>query len=321
MENKHIIPATLPEGSELSSAEREEFAKKRKSLISELRCISGLPEVASNLNQETLYQLVLTPEGAKLYKDAQGNLKGVFYKNGKIAEHAKLKAVGPSAIKAIKTVGAQVLLVSIAMQLNRIEEQISKVFLEFHGDRLAEIQAGKSLFNQACGMRDLEKREQLILHAITELTRGFEKTVSALTRQIADLPEEESSFLDNWINNKSRTSVEKNKVALESFSACLNALQTIARCHLFLEEREVAFSLVEDGLAKIEKAGVSMAYIRSRLSPKINQQFPEVSWKQFIDYRKSADSNYFSSLISPHEDAVEIEIKPLEISEIDYARV
>ena len=315
MENKHIIRATLPEGSELSSAEREEFAKKRKSLISELRCISGLPEVASNLNQETLYQLVLTPEGAKLYKDAQGNLKGVFYKNGKIAEHAKLKAVGPSAIKAIKTVGAQVLLVS------RIEEQISKVFLEFHGDRLAEIQAGKSLFNQACGMRDLEKREQLILHAITELTRGFEKTVSALTRQIAELPEEESSFLDNWISNKSSKSVDKNKVALESFSACLNALQTIARCHLFLEEREVAFSLVEDGLAKIEKAGVSMAYMRSRLSPKINQQFPEVSWKQFIDYRKSSNSNYFSSLVSPQEDAVEIEITPLEIREVDNARV
>lgn len=321
MDSKEILPVNLPEASDLSTAEKQEYSVKRKSLISELRCISGLPAMAASLNQDTVYKLVLTPEGAKLYKDAQGNLKGVFYKDGKIVEHAKLQAVGPSAIKAIKTVGAQVLLVSIAMQLNRIEEQISKVFQEFHGDRIAEIEAGKSLFRQACDMKDSEKREQLALHAITELTRGFEKTVSALSRQIDELPKETSSFLDNWISNKSEKSVEKNKVALESFSACLNALETMARCHMFLEERDVAIRLVDDGLKRIEKAGVAMACKRSRLSPKINDQFPEESWKQFIDYRRSYGSDYFSTLISPKMDAVEIEIKPSELEGVDYAEV
>lgn len=319
--SKEVIPISLSQEITLSDGEKKEFSSRRKSLISELRCITGLPEVVSSLNQDTVYKLVLTPEGAKLYKDAQGNLKGVFYKDGKIVEHAKFQEVGPSMLKAAKAVGAQVLLVSIAMQLSRIEEQVGKIFKEFHGDRLAEIESGKSLFRQACGMQDSEKREQLALHAITELTRGFEKTVSALSRQITELPEQKLSFFDNWIGDKSKEAEESHKMAIESFSACLSALQTLARCHLFLEERDVALNLVDDGLTKIEKAGVDVAYIRSRLAPKINGIFPEDGWKQFVEYRKTFDSGSFASLICPEEDVVEIEIKPSEFMEIDYAKV
>ena len=74
MDRKETLPVNLPEASDISSAENQEYSEKRKSLISELRCISGLPAVASSFNQDTVYKLVLTPEGAKLYKDAQGCL-------------------------------------------------------------------------------------------------------------------------------------------------------------------------------------------------------------------------------------------------------
>ena len=74
MSGKDIIPVSLPQEAELTDAEKQEFSRKRDTLISELRCITGLPDVASNLNQEAVYKLVLAPEGAELYKDAQGNL-------------------------------------------------------------------------------------------------------------------------------------------------------------------------------------------------------------------------------------------------------
>ena len=311
--SQELIPASLPPSTVLTDAEKQAFASRRKSLVSELRCLSGMPEVVSSLNQDTVYKLVMTPEGAQLYRDAQGNIKGVFYKDGKIVEHAKFQEVGPSMMKAAKAVGAQVLLVSIAMQLNRIEEQVSKVFKEFHGDRLAEIEAGKSLFSQVCGMQDPVKREGLALHAIVELTRGFEKTVSALARQIAELPDQKLSFFDNWVGNKSREAEEKHQIAMESFSACLNALQTMARCHLFLDEREVALQLVDTGLGKIEKAGVELAAVRARLAPKVNSSFPEQSWKQFIEYRKTFTSSHIADLINPQHDMVELEISPAEI--------
>lgn len=311
--SKEIIPISLSQETSLSDSEKNEFSSRRKSLISELRCITGLPEVISSLNQDAVYKLVLTPEGANLFKDAHGNLKGVFYKDGKIVEHAKFQEVGSSMLKAAKAVGMQVLLVSIAMQLNRIEEQVGKIFKEFHGDRIAEIEAGMFLFRQACGMHNSEKRQQLALHAITELTRGFAKTVSALSRQINELPEQKLSFFDNWIGDKSKEAEECHKMAVESFSASLIALQTLARCYLFLDERDVALSSVDEGLAKIEKAGVYMAFVRSRLVPKINGHFPENIWKQFIEYRETFDSSFFSSFIYPEMDVVEIEIKPSEL--------
>ncbi|WMJ07526.1 hypothetical protein [Nitrosomonas sp. sh817] len=319
--NKGIIPISFSQMVSLTDGEKKELSNKRSALISELRCITGFPEVVSNLNQDTVYDLVLKPEGAKLYKDAKGNLGGVFYKDGKIVEHAKFQEIGPSMLKAVKAAGTQVLMVSIAMQLNRIEEQVSKIFRELHGDRLAEIEAGRSLFWQACGMQNSENREQLALNAITVLTCGFEKTVSALARQIADLPEENLSFFDNWIGDKSKEAQEKHRTAAESFSACLNALQIMARCHLFLEERNVALKLVDEGFSKIEKAGVEVAYMRSRLAPKVNGSFPEKSWKQFIEYRKSFDSNQIANLIHPKEDIVAIEIKPSEIMGEGYAKV
>lgn len=321
MNGNEVIPMNLSPELSLSDGEKQEFANKRKSLLSELRCITGFSEVVASLDQDTVYKLVLTPEGAKLYKDAQGHLKGVFYKDGKIVEHAKFQEVRPSMLKAAKAVGAQVLLVSIAMQLNRIEGQVSKLFEEFHGDRLAEIETGISLFRQMCNMQDSEKRERLASNSITELTRGFEKTVSALARQISELPEPKLSFFDNWISDKSKEAEEKYQMAIESFSACLDALQTLARCYLFLQERDVALSLMDDGLTKIEKAGVDVAYARSRLVPKINGVFPEESWKQFIEYRKTFSSSAISKLINPEEDIVEIEIKPSEFMEINYAKM
>ena len=43
---------------------------------------------------------------------------------------AKFKAIGPSLVKAATAIGAQVFLISIAMQLNRIEKGISRIINE-----------------------------------------------------------------------------------------------------------------------------------------------------------------------------------------------
>ena len=319
--NSELIPSNLQQALMLTDAERKEFRSKRFELLSELRCVTGLPGLVSNLNQDTVYRLVLKPEGAKLFQDANGNLKGVFYKDGRIVEHAKFQEVGPSLFKAAKVVGMQVLLVSIAMQLNRIETLVGKLFEEFHGDRLAEIEAGKSLFRQACAMQDPEKRSLLILKAIVELTRGFEKTVSALSRQIRELPEEKLSFFDNWTGNKSRKAQESLRLATESLSACLHGVQYLARCYLFLNERALALSIVDEWLSRIESAGAELAYRRARLAPRINDAYPEFAWKQFIDNRKALDANAFAKLACPVKDRVRIEFKPLELMEISHEKL
>ena len=118
------------------------YRKNRNTLLSELRCISVIPEIASKLSQNTLYKLVSVPEGGRLYKDGAGKIKGVFTKDGKILKWAEFEAVRPSFVKAATAVGSQILLISIAMQLNRVEKGISRILDEIEGDRIAEIRSG-----------------------------------------------------------------------------------------------------------------------------------------------------------------------------------
>lgn len=312
---KETIPYELATEARPTDGERQEFSNKRKALISKLSRVPEITEALSNLDQDTVYKLVLTPKGTKLFKDAQGNLKGVFYKNGKIVEHAKFQKVGTSMLKAAKAVGAQVILVSITMQLNRIEEQIVKVLEEFHADRLAEIETGASLFSQACEKKDVKIRDSLISKSLVETTRGFEKTVSALARLIDGLPEHKLSFSDNWGTSKSQQASKKHKIAHVSFVECLRALKIMARCHLLLGDgdRKAALCVIKEGLDKIKNAGVNTALERSRLAPKMEDgSLPEEIWRRFIEHQKSSGVMDVG-LAQSQEETIEIEFKPAEI--------
>lgn len=121
------------------------FNENKAFILRELRLFSGIPEILSNLNPETLYKVVVAPEGAKLYKDSAGNYRGVFYKDGKIIQQARLKAVGFSLVKAATAIGCQILLVSIAIQLNSIEKSVKQLLVGLHDDRIAEIISGVSV--------------------------------------------------------------------------------------------------------------------------------------------------------------------------------
>jgi len=310
-----VVPYELPADSKLNEEEKNHFINARRALLSELRMVTGLPDVVQSFDQDTVYKLVMAPEGAELLRDSTtGNIKGVFYKDGRIVEHAKFSEVKPSMTKAAKAVGTQVLLISIAMQLNRIEETLSKVFEEFHGDRLGEIAGGQALFDESCHCKDEANRKSLARKAIAELRRGFEKTVSALARQIKDLPAEKIGFLDNWGGNKACEAAKKLRLAQESFHGCLHAMQTMARCYLLLDEQDVAIKAVNDCMRKLKEAGLDMAYQRSRLVKKNVNGFPEEGWQQFIDYQKDyALKNDSLGLPQLETRTIEVEFKPSEL--------
>lgn len=318
MTNQNIIRLDEAENHAISEREQQVLDDSRKKLLSELRCITGMPDVISQLNPDTVYQLVLKPEGAVLYGDAQGHLKGVFYKDGKIVEHARLREVQPSMLKAAKAVGAQILLVSIAMQLNRIEAQLSRLMQELHSDRLAIIAGGMSLLDQVFLMKEPASRKHLVLDALTELTIGFEKNHASLQRQIDDMPDTTLSFFDNWIGNQAELARKKHQLAMESFGACLQAVQGMARCHLFLDEQEAALQLVNNSLARLEAAGVAKACQRARLVPATSGQFPETGWQQFIDYRKTVDAKQMPGLASNLSGEMVLQLKASQLLEKNH---
>ena len=154
--SKMLIPVT-PDFGELEKTHldfhKNQYQQNRQSILSEIRCITGLPEIIRSLKHDTLYKLVL-PEGKVLQQGKNGLYRGVFYGDRGIDKHAMFIDVSPSLVDVAKTVGSQVLLISIAMQLDRIEKAIEKISQEMHRDRIAEVDSGIEQFKLAMLLPD-----------------------------------------------------------------------------------------------------------------------------------------------------------------------
>ena len=257
---KIAIPYTPPDLGPNSDFQTKIFRKNREAVLSELRCLSGIPEIVSTLNQDTVYKIVCSPEGGKLYADTAGNLKGVFYKDGKIVQHAKLRAVGPSLVKCATAVGSQILLISIAMQLNRVEKEIHKIIEGLHDDRISEIYSGVSQYKHAMLVQDHERQSRLIENTTQTLTTGIEKTARSLKRQIAEIPE--PSFWDylplvmehRRVFGPPQDWVRRTKLIEESFQACIIGIQTLAECFATLNEPQVAAVTLKENISNLSRS-------------------------------------------------------------------
>lgn len=318
--NKTIIPYEAPNidlPTESTNFHSKSFSEKRNALLNELRCISGIPEIANQLSQDTVYKLVAVPEGGKLFKDSAGNIKGVFYKDGKIIEHAKFQTVRPSLVKAATAVGSQILLVSIAMQLNRIEKEISKIREELHNDRVSEVLSGVKQFRNAMQVQNHERQSRLIENAIQTLHTGIEKTIKSLKMQIQEAPDAEMSFFDNWLTNKATIAKEKFELAEESFQICLIGIKTLSECYATINEPNVAVTSLKENLIELKNSGIKTAATKARLIPAKENVFPEEPWLSFLESEKlfMKEIDNCRSLANNELERIEIELKPIELME------
>jgi len=311
-----IVPYRPPLSSLIHAPQHElAFTAKRNEVVHGLKYIGSLRRAAKDLDHTTLYRLVLKPEGAKLHTDAAGHIKGVFYKNGKIVKHARFKAVRPSFVKAIKGIGTQVLLVSVAVQLSDIRKAVEQLAIDLHNDRLAEIEAGRNLLSQAFLVEVEARREQLILHAIQSLNAGVAKTLRALRKQIADLPTTESGFLDNWGRSKAAQAKKKMSLASESYQTCLLGIQLLSESYAFLGEPKAAARTLTDLISAVDACGISQAAEKARLVPHDSDVLPERQWEQFQEAQPKlrAYLHDCEELASNEMPALTIEIKPEEL--------
>lgn len=296
---KIVIPYTPPDLGPNSDFQTKIFRKNREAVLSELRCLSGIPEIVSTLNQDAVYKIVCSPEGGKLYTDTAGNLKGVFYKDGKIVQHAKLRAVGPSLVKCATAVGSQILLIHIAIQLHSVEKKIDKVIEGQHDDRVSEVYSGVSQYKLAMLVQDHERQSRLIENTTQTLTTGIEKTARSLKRQIAEIPE--PSFWDylpvviehRRIFGPPQDWLRRRTLVQESFRACIIGIQTLAECFATLNEPQVAAVILKDNISNLIRS-VPQTFLDSEqlLHEKIER----------------------CGLLANNEfDCIEVEVKPAEL--------
>ncbi len=260
------------------------FEQSRRSLLSELRCVTGIPELARSLKPDELYRLVL-PEGRVLQKGKDGLFSGVLYgKRGRIEGHAKFTQIRPSLMKAATAVGGQVLLISIAMQLNRIEKALEDLSAELHRDRLAEILAGVDQFEKAMLFQDQTHRANAICDAVPTLHVGLQKTILELGSLIAKAPDPTSKLLDHVVpwSDKTKTAAKTMQIAEESFRASLLGIRTLAECYAEMGEAGAAAKTLSDYLEKVFSCDISAAAAKSRLVKFVGPVAPQEPWETFL---------------------------------------
>lgn len=315
------IPRRLPEILRDLEPHAKMYRQRRNEILRELRFLTGVPEVLRTLNPNETYKIVCAPvqTGAKLSQGADGLYSAVFRKNGKIVQHAKLEVVGPSLIKCATAIGSQILLISIAVQLNRVEKGIDGILEGLHGDRMAEIAAGKRQYELAVRATSRRTQLELATNAIQSLTEGVEKALRALPAQIEKMPDPEFGTLDNWpILTKSRTelAIETFKSVQESFWACVVGIQTLAECFAVLGEPLLAACL-SDYVEKLGNSETLRTLIRkARLVPVENGRAAEVPLRDFEECHPVLATQLAEchQLAGRRFGSIEVEVKPGELT-------
>ena len=198
------IPSSLRlPGSFLVSETKQEarYSANRNKLILGLEAIAGTAGIAGAAGQ------VMASQGSNIYKAVTGPLqmiekgaaaglfRGVSYDGGKIVAHAQFIKANPDIMLAATNCATQFMLISVAIQLNQIQNTLKEVQQEIerveeylHNDRVAEIIAGINGFRQALDMKDHKKREEVLLHVVQQLNEGVSKAVMSLRTEIQGVP-------------------------------------------------------------------------------------------------------------------------------------
>lgn len=187
------------------------YQKKRQGLIQLLRQAPSFVQLATTLSEGTTYQAHIAPEVLERLRDGTARFgmrdSGFFSANildnetGKIIHNVSLRQVNPDLLNSLNQLAVQQTLAKIVQKLEVIDEKITDVLQGQQNDRLADIQSGVDIYEQAIVATDLETRRGLLINAIQNLSDGRNKLLMSTDIYFVDkLPRSRIGMLlsANW---------------------------------------------------------------------------------------------------------------------------
>lgn len=185
--------------------------EKRQKLIQILRQIPAIVDVAKKLSEGKTYKAIIAPEAlerinngsAKLINKGNGLLSATIRdaKTSRVIDHASLKEVTPDLLSSLNQLATQQTLANIVRRLDVIDEKITGVLQGQINDRLAEVESGIHIYEQAVVASDPDVRRELIVSAIQKLNDGRNKLIKSTDFSFIDkLPRNsvDMFFSLNW---------------------------------------------------------------------------------------------------------------------------
>jgi len=163
--------------------------EKRQKFIQLLRQIPAFLDVAKKLSEGKTYQAHFPPEVLERIKDGSARLdkkdNGLFgalirdVETGQVTDHVSLREVASESLSSLNQLATQQTLADIVRRLEVMDEKITSVLQGQFNDRLAEVESGIHIYEQAVAASDPDVRRELMVSAIQKLNEGRNKIIKS----------------------------------------------------------------------------------------------------------------------------------------------
>ena len=185
--------------------------EKRQKVIQILRQIPAYIDVAKKLSEGKTYKAIIDPEVLKRIKEGSARLDEIDNgllsttirdaKTGRFIDRVNLKEVTPELLNSLNQLAIQQTLANVVRRLEVIDEKITDILQGQFNDRLAEVESGIHVYEQAVVASDPDVRRELIVSAIQKLNDGRNKLIKSTDFSFIDkLPRNRLAmfFSLNW---------------------------------------------------------------------------------------------------------------------------
>lgn len=307
-----IISHTAPQSDMIVFDE-----EKRQKVIQILRQIPAYIDVAKKLTEGKTYQAIITPEVLKRIKEGSARLDKIDNgllsttirdaKTGRFIDRVNLKEATPDLLNSLNELATQQTLANIVRRLEVIDEKITDVLQGQFNDRLAEVESGIHLYEQAIVASDPDKRE-LIHSAISKLTDGRDKLIKSTDFSFIDkLPRNRLGmfFSLNWDIPKEVQS--KAEPVWKAFHAIVEASRYLVLAYSALNQPNSLRVSLEQVESKVKVFQDKMGKIVNMLPPTSN-------WRESLTAISHGVLPNIRDLDDISQKTIVVEFQPKEIA-------
>lgn len=260
--------------------------EKRQKVIQILRQIPAILDVAKKLSEGKTYQAVFPPEVWKRIKDGSARLdkkdNGLFsswirdVETGHFADHVDLKEVTPDLLSSLNQLATQQTLANIVRRLEVIDEKITDVLQGQINDRLAEVQSGIHMYEQAIVASDLDLRRQLLGSAITQLSRGRDQLITSTDLSFIDK-------LPRTLNGMRFSPIwDITKHVQSKVEPVWNAAHAIVKASRYLVLAYSALNQPDSLRVSVEQVESEIKVFQDKMGEIVNWLSPTSNWRESL---------------------------------------
>jgi len=292
--------------------------EKRQKAIQILRQIPAIVDGVKKLSAGKTYQAVLPPEVWERIKDGSARLdkkgNGLFgalvrdVKAGRVVDHVDLKEVTPDLLSSLNQVATQQTLADIVHRLEIIDEKITDVLQGQANDRLAEVESGIHIYEQAVVASDPDVKRELIVSAIQKLNDGRNKLIKSIDFSFIDkLPRNRLGmfFSLNWDIPKHVQS--KAEYVWKSAHAIIKASRYLVLAYSDLNQ--------PDSLrVSLEQVKSEVKIFQDKMGEMVNMLPPTSNWRESLTAISQGVLPNIHDLDDIPQKTIVIEFQPKEIA-------